>query len=599
MLDAKVASASKGIISSQYFRRRVKVTEQRAQKNDRFLWGRQIVNMIYKHFRATGAHDAAQGLSDLFNVSLQGDDSQDFVLRWDRALLSASEAPKENVLESLYKMKTRESVQLQHVLAMYEQEIDRDRSMSRRSKIEDYCKKTYWSDDQVAQLLSPEWKDGDRSISQKSQREECQRGKENGRLLSVGKETDSVQEETLAASATGVIGDNEHNRHLVLQRRRHRLTEESPRKALAPGENVLLEGKVRQLAKITSKEFLRIRHVILGILPYVKITNLKRDANLATNVCSDTLRLNGSPIKSRRKVVEKDQWPYWRSLHCWVVSQDCFSRNSILRAHGKLGSNRTVKFSNDTWHHLKDREGTGPSQGMMQTCEPQERSPCEPKFEDRTVQETLQQERCARREAWDLAKHVQKLKNKGQGHVLLPNPSVGNASTLCAKVRGTRIRGGFWSVNAHAEQKGFKLRRTGNHSEVQEHHNGGNCQLGSANMWESTGICSRSWSLRDSAITRRNAWCSIAFQTLRWTRIFLWVGQRSKATTNKTRMKILCKTENCVPLVVPGLSSNSCTSSSSTSLPQDSSSTSSSPATERTDDGSPGNWHDSLKKPIN
>ena len=29
-----------------------------------------------------------------------------------------------------------------------------------------------------------------------------------------------------------------------------------------------------------------------------------------------------------------------------------------------------------------------------------------PKSEDRTQEETLQQERCARREAWDLAKHV-------------------------------------------------------------------------------------------------------------------------------------------------------------------------------------------------
>ena len=46
---------------------------------------------------------------------------------------------------------------------------------------------------------------------------------------------------------------------------------------------------------------------------------------------------------------------------------------------------------------------------------------------------------------------------------------------------------------------------------------------------------------------------------------------------------------------VPGLSSNSGTSSSSTSLPQDSSSTSSSPATERSDDQAPGNWRDSTK----
>ena len=57
-----------------------------------------------------------------------------------------------------------------------------------------------------------------------------------------------------------------------------------------------------------------------------------------------------------------------------------------------------------------------------------------------------------------------------------------------------------------------------------------------------------------------------------------------KPHLTKQGKKILCKTENVVPLVVPGLSSNSGTSSSSTSPPQDSPSTSSSPATERSDD---------------
>ena len=47
-------------------------------------------------------------------------DIQDFDTRWDQALLSASEIFKENVLVNLYKMKTRESVQLLTVLATYE-----------------------------------------------------------------------------------------------------------------------------------------------------------------------------------------------------------------------------------------------------------------------------------------------------------------------------------------------------------------------------------------------------------------------------------------------------------------------------------------------
>ena len=73
-------------------------------------------------FEQTGAFDAAQGLSDLINIYLHDDDIQDFDIRWEQALLSASEVPKGNVLESLCKTRIRESVQT--VFAMYEQEID-------------------------------------------------------------------------------------------------------------------------------------------------------------------------------------------------------------------------------------------------------------------------------------------------------------------------------------------------------------------------------------------------------------------------------------------------------------------------------------------
>ena len=73
---------------------------------------------------------------------------------------------------------------------------------------------------------------------------------------------------------------------------------------------VFLKGKVRKRANSSLKEFVPIRRVIIGILPYVKIPYLYLDANLATNVCSDTLKLMAGPVKSRRKVVGKDQLPH-------------------------------------------------------------------------------------------------------------------------------------------------------------------------------------------------------------------------------------------------------------------------------------------------
>ena len=102
MLDAMVASAVKKLLDKHvHFRQSASVGEQRAQKYHRFLRGRQIAYLIYEHFRATGAYEAAQGLSDLFNKRLQNNDVQDFDVRWDQALLSASETLTEMVLEGV------------------------------------------------------------------------------------------------------------------------------------------------------------------------------------------------------------------------------------------------------------------------------------------------------------------------------------------------------------------------------------------------------------------------------------------------------------------------------------------------------------------
>ena len=82
--------------------------------------------MIHEHFRATGAYEAVQGLSDLFSFRLQNDDVQDFDVRWDQARLSADETRTDTVLEGLYKTKLQDSVQFQTVLALYDQDTARN-----------------------------------------------------------------------------------------------------------------------------------------------------------------------------------------------------------------------------------------------------------------------------------------------------------------------------------------------------------------------------------------------------------------------------------------------------------------------------------------
>ena len=78
MLDARIASALNKIIQNSQFKKKVSVEEQKAQKDDRFLRGRQIAFMIYDYFRVSGAHDTVRDYADLFSIGLRNDDVQDF-----------------------------------------------------------------------------------------------------------------------------------------------------------------------------------------------------------------------------------------------------------------------------------------------------------------------------------------------------------------------------------------------------------------------------------------------------------------------------------------------------------------------------------------
>ena len=60
VLDARIASALNKIIHNSQFKRRISLEEQKAQKEDRFLRGRQIAYLIYDQFRVTGTHDSVE-----------------------------------------------------------------------------------------------------------------------------------------------------------------------------------------------------------------------------------------------------------------------------------------------------------------------------------------------------------------------------------------------------------------------------------------------------------------------------------------------------------------------------------------------------------
>ena len=104
VLDARIASALNKIIHNSHFKRRISLEEQKAQKQDRFLRGRQIAYLIYDYFRVTGAHDSVENYADLFTIGLRNDDIQEFDSKWD-GFIVYDENPTDDILEGLYKLR--------------------------------------------------------------------------------------------------------------------------------------------------------------------------------------------------------------------------------------------------------------------------------------------------------------------------------------------------------------------------------------------------------------------------------------------------------------------------------------------------------------
>ena len=165
-----------------------------------------------------------------------------------------------------------------------------------------------------------------------------------------GKQLDSVQKETPVVSATEVIVDKKHKKHnrpLLLQRRRYRLTEENPRKVLAPFWKERTEP----------------------LTPCVKISSLS-GCKFGDQCLFRHTEADGQPSK---KV--EDKW--WVRISCLYRRRRLPSEEVYSADRWKIcSSNHAVKFFKDT---SAPRKNSRPSQGVMQKCEPQERSPYAPK----------------------------------------------------------------------------------------------------------------------------------------------------------------------------------------------------------------------------
>ena len=109
VLDARIASALNKIIHNSHFKRRISLEEQKAQKQDSFLRGRQIAYLIHEYFRVTGSNDSVENYADLFTIGLLR-----FQVGWN--LLSLTKIPPDDILEKIVHIKKCERLRNSRLL---------------------------------------------------------------------------------------------------------------------------------------------------------------------------------------------------------------------------------------------------------------------------------------------------------------------------------------------------------------------------------------------------------------------------------------------------------------------------------------------------
>ena len=251
-----------------------------------------------------------------------------------------------------------------------------------------------------------------------------------------------------------------------------------------------------------------------------------------------------------------------RQLGC--VFQDMTPLKSILRKSADMRKPiQRVNFTKAIARHTKIRD-QNPS--LVYSCpgEPHERSPNAPKFEDRSREETEWQEQGAREAAWTLVKNVLKLKEHERATFFSPSENrCLPASTIKPEEREFVVDSG---ASMHMISKK---------------------DLSDAEMDTLTKSCSPTIVIfangevqthEEATVYVKELDIFLTMEVLDNTPAVLSLGKLcdengysnewingKKPHLIKNGIRIMCNTENFVPIVVPGLSNSSSGSDSSTS----------------------------------
>ena len=247
-----------------------------------------------------------------------------------------------------------------------------------------------------------------------------------------------------------------------------------------------------------------------------------------------------------------------RQLGC--VFQDMTPPKSILRKSTDMPKTiQRVKFKKAIARHTKIRD-QNPSLGYICPGEPHERSPNAPKFEDRSQEETEWQEQGAREAAGNLAQSVKKFKDHERATFFSPSENRCLAASLKPEDREFVVDSGasmhMISKKDLSEAEMDTLTKSCSptivitaNGEVQTH------EEAIAHVKELEIFLTMKVLENTPAVLSLGKLCDENGYSYEWIN-----GQKPHLI--KDEIRIICNTENFVPIVVPCLSSSSSGSSS-------------------------------------
>ena len=277
--------------------------EQKAQKQDRFLRGRQIAYLICEYFRVTGANDSFENYADLFTIVLRKGDIQEFDSKWDGILLTKTKIPSDDILEGLYKLRIRESEKLKTVLELYNMEIHQKKAGPDCHRWKIMVKRCI---EQNLRIKNFEARNGNyernavvknQGTKQREQRTlgDCWQWKANGQC---------------------VKGDNCSFRHDINKRAKMTQPNSSPNSFMqqnernasrtqVPEEEVPVVECLDGPARITSKELAPIHSVKSGTLQNACSTRPRVVADLVKSARMHIVRLMNNLVKGPKRMMTK------------------------------------------------------------------------------------------------------------------------------------------------------------------------------------------------------------------------------------------------------------------------------------------------------